>query len=237
METFKPKVKTYEDEDLVLGSVIDFKTWNNLRTTYIETDIPCLEGYNVRRDVDEIEDEEGPEAPKKKTTKDSPSKSTTTSSYTQARRTVPLPTKVKKEAPVATESKHDKKKSPAKAPPRKGERSSQRLKRTFSSTKRPEGASSEKPITLSDKEEDSEDNEPIAKRLKIGGTSKPTPAAKETFPSSSATSDSSDVPSPPPSPAHSSPPPRTQQPSPRKQQGEEIKETDAAPAAEEQVVE
>ncbi|XP_061363639.1 uncharacterized protein LOC133307198 [Gastrolobium bilobum] len=208
-----------------------------LFATEIETDIPCPEGYNVRRDVDEIEDEEGLEAPKKKTTKATISKSTTTSSYTQARKTVPPPTKVKKEAHVATESKQGKKKSPVKVLPRKGVCSSQRLKRSSSSTKRPEGASSEKPITLSDKEEDSEDNEPIAKRLKTEVTSKPTSTAKETSPSSSATSDSSDVSSPPPSPAHSSLPPRTQQPSPRQQQGEGIKETDTAPAAEEQVAE
>ncbi|XP_061363270.1 uncharacterized protein LOC133306874 [Gastrolobium bilobum] len=141
------------------------------------------------------------------------------------------------EAPVATESKQGKKKSPTKAPPKKGERPSQRLKRSFSSAKRTEGASSEKPITLSVKEEDSEENEPIAKRLKKRGTSEPTPAAKETSPSSSATSESSDVPSPPPSPAHTSPPPRTQQPSPRQQQGGGMKETDAALATEEQVAE
>ncbi|XP_061364401.1 uncharacterized protein LOC133307862 [Gastrolobium bilobum] len=196
-------LKTYKDDDIVVGSVIDFKTWNGLRTTYIETDVPC---YDVRRDVDD--EEEGPKAPKKTTTKATPSKSTTTSSYTQARRTVPPPTKVKKEASVATESKQGKKKSTAKAPPRKGERFSQRLKISFSSTKRPEGASSEKPI--------------------VGW---------ETSPSSSATPESSDVLSPPPSPSHSSPPPRIPQPSPRQQQGERIKETDAAPAAEEHVAE
>ncbi|XP_061372556.1 uncharacterized protein LOC133315029 [Gastrolobium bilobum] len=213
----RAKVKTYEDEDLVVGSVIDFKTWNGLRTTDSETDIPGLE------------------APKKTTTKATPSKSST-SAYTQARRTVPPPTKVKKEAPAATESKQGKKKCPAKAPPRKGERSSQRLKITFSSIKRPEGPSSEKPITLSDKEGDSEDNEPVAKRLKTEGTSKSTPATRETSSSSSA-SNSSDVPSPPPSPAHSSPPLVIQQPFPRQQEGEGMRETDAAPAVQEQVAE
>ncbi|XP_061361130.1 uncharacterized protein LOC133305013 [Gastrolobium bilobum] len=220
----------------------DYDPWkypelNGLRRTYIESDIPFPEGYNVRRDVDEIEEEEAPKAPKKKTTKATPSKSATTSSHTQERKIVPPPTKVKKEAPVATESKQCKKKSPAKAPPRKGKRSSQRPKRSFRSTKGTEGVSYEKPITLSEKEEDSEDNEPIAKRLKKGGTSKPTPTIRETSPSSSATSESSDVPSPPTSLVHSSPPPRPQQPFPKQQQGYVIKETEVALAAEEQVAE
>ncbi|XP_061363986.1 uncharacterized protein LOC133307490 [Gastrolobium bilobum] len=196
-------VKTYKDDKTVVASVIDFKTWNSLRSNYIETAEPVLEEFK-RTDIDDDDEEEGLEA----------------------RRTVPPPTKVKKEALVAVESKHGKKKSPAKSPPRKGERSSQRLKRTFSSTKKPEGASSEKPITLSEKEEDNEDNEPIAKRLKQRGTSKP--AEKRVSPSSSATFEYSDVPSPPPSPAH----PPTSHPSPRQQQGEEIAEIEAALAAE-----
>ncbi|XP_061336771.1 flocculation protein FLO11-like [Gastrolobium bilobum] len=201
--------------------------------SFVKKSLTSLKWLLFASDEREVNISLGLEAPEKTTTKATPSESST-SAYTQARRTIPPPTKVKKEAPAATKSKQGKKKSPAKAPLRKGERSSQRLKRTFCSTKRPEGASSKKPITLSDKEGNSEDNEPISKRLKTGGTSNP--ATRKTSPSSSATS-SSIVPSPPPSTAHSSPPPVTQQPSPRQQEGEGMKETDAAPAAEEQVAE
>ncbi|XP_061361981.1 uncharacterized protein LOC133305757, partial [Gastrolobium bilobum] len=188
---------------------------------------------DLKRTVIGDVEEEAPEVPQKKTTKATPSKSST-SAHVPARRTVPPPTKVKKDAPIATESKQGKKKSPAKSSPRKGERSSQRLKRTFSSTKKAKGASSEKPITLSDKEEERDDNEPLAKRLKGGRTSVPKPAAKETSRSSSATI-FSDVPSPPP--AHSPPTPITPQPSLVQQQGEERIEKEAAPAAETSVAE
>ncbi|XP_061355827.1 uncharacterized protein LOC133300322, partial [Gastrolobium bilobum] len=125
------------------------------------------------------------------------------------------------------------KKSPAKPPPRKGKRSSQRIKRVLNSN-RPERASSAKPITLTDKEEESEDNEPLAKRLKAGRMSATKPAAKEMSPSSS-DSTFSDIPSPPP--AHSPPQQITPQPSPRKQQGEGQKDKEAASATETSVAE
>ncbi|XP_061374256.1 uncharacterized protein LOC133316513, partial [Gastrolobium bilobum] len=143
------------------------------------------------------------------TTKTTPTKSFS-SGHVPARRTIPPPTKVKKDALVATDGKQGKKKSPAKPPPRKGERSSQRIKRK------------------------SEDNEPLAKRLKIGRKSAPKLAAKETSPSSS-DSTFSDIPSPPP--AHSPLQQITPQPSPRQQQGEGQKDKEAAPAAETPVVE
>ncbi|XP_061350560.1 uncharacterized protein LOC133295721 [Gastrolobium bilobum] len=223
----KAGAEAHQDDITKVASVIDAKTWNGLRSTYIDTTQPIPE--DLRRTVTSDDEEKAPVVPQMKATKATPSKSST-SAHVPARRTVPSPTKVKKDTPVAIESKQGKKISPAKDPPRKGERSSQRLKTTFSSTKKAEGASSEKPITLSDREEESDDNEPLAKRLTAGRTSASKPAAKETSPSSSDSTFSNVLPPPSP-PTHSSAPP-IPQPSSRQQQGEGRTEKEAAPAAE-----
>ncbi|XP_061355746.1 uncharacterized protein LOC133300440 [Gastrolobium bilobum] len=196
--SLKAGVEEHPDDITRVASIIDAKTWNGLKSTYIDTTQPIP--ANLRRSPTSDDEEETPVVSRKKATKMTPSKSSSFA-HVPARRTVPPPTKVKKDASAATDGKQGKKKSPAKAPLRKGERSSQRLKRVLSSN-RPEGASSAKPITLSVKEEESEDNEPLAKSMKAGRMSAPKPAAKETSPSSS-DSTFSDIPSPPPS--HSPP--------------------------------
>ncbi|XP_061362622.1 uncharacterized protein LOC133306331, partial [Gastrolobium bilobum] len=169
--------------------------------TYIDTTQPIP--ANLRRSPTRDSEEETSVASLKETTKTTPTKSSS-SSHVPARRTIPYPTKVKKDAPVATDGKQGKKKSPAKPPQEKGN------------------------------VQESEDNEPLAKRLKIGRKSAPKLAAKDTSPSSS-DSTFSDIPSPPP--AHSPLQQITPQPSPRQQQGEGQKDKEAAPAAETPVVE
>ncbi|XP_061376229.1 uncharacterized protein LOC133318250 [Gastrolobium bilobum] len=200
-------VEEHPDDTMKVASIIDAKTWNGLKSTYIDTTQPIT--ANLRRSPTRDSEEETSVGSLKKTTKTTPTKSSS-SGHVPARRTILPPTKVKKNTPVATDGKQGKKKSPAKPPLRKGERSSQRIKR------------------------ESEDNEPLAKRLKAGRMSAPKPAAKEKSPSSS-NSTFSDIPSPPP--AHSPLQQITPQPSPRQQQGQGQKDKEAASAAETLVAE